>query len=412
MRIVAVIPARYHSTRLPAKPLVDIEGKPMIAHVYERAKKAKRLDDVIVATDDERIKDVVEGFGGKAFMTSATCASGSDRLLEVAKTEIADIYINIQGDEPLLDPNAIDLLAEAMSVAHPPSVATLCYRVSSKRALDPNLVKIVLSNDGYALYFSRSPIPYDRDQKGVCPYFAHIGIYAYTREALEFFGSLPPSPLEEIEKLEQLRLLQAGRRIRVIETSPFGPGVDTEEDLAVVRQIMRGERSEEEETDISEKLKGIRLIITDVDGVLTDGSLFYGADGENMKCFNVRDGLGCVLAKKHGLEIAVVSGKDSPALRRRLSDLGISAMRLGRLDKKTALKEIFEETGRGREESLFLGDDIPDIEGFRGCSLGVAVADAHPRVKKKANICLQTCGGRGALREVIDRIFEERGEKI
>ncbi len=238
MSIIAVIPARYASTRLPGKPLADICGKPMVQHVYERVAKVSILNDVIVATDDERILRAVEAFGGKARMTSAACASGSDRLIEVARAHPAAIYINVQGDEPLLESKAVEKLAMEMLRDTALQMATLCYPIDEKRARDPNLVKVVRAHNGNALYFSRSPIPYPRAGGVAAAYWGHLGIYAYRRDLLANFANLPYSRLENTEKLEQLRVLEAGIPIRVLETEASGPGVDTPEDLELVRKIM------------------------------------------------------------------------------------------------------------------------------------------------------------------------------
>ena len=238
MSIIAVIPSRYASTRLPGKPLVDICGKPMVQHVYERVRRVSLFDEVLVATDDERILKAVEAFGGRAVMTSPDCASGSDRLIEVAGAHPADIYVNIPGDEPLVEPASIEKLAQAMLEDGSLQMGTLCYRISTEQAQNPNLVKVVCAHNGNALYFSRSPIPFPRSG-GIEPsYFGHLGIYAYRREFLLSFGSLPYSPLENTEKLEQLRVLQAGVAIRVLEVESMGPGVDTPEDLEEVRRIL------------------------------------------------------------------------------------------------------------------------------------------------------------------------------
>ena len=238
MDIIAVIPARYASTRLPGKPLVDICGKPMIQHVYERVRQVPLFREVLVATDDQRIMDVVTAFGGTACMTSPDCPSGSDRLIEVARTHEAEVYVNVQGDEPLLEAATIERLAKVMMDEPGLQMATLCYPISQEQAQDPNLVKVVMAHNGDALYFSRSPIPYPRAGGSAPRYFGHLGIYAYRRELLMSFGDLPVSPLEQTEKLEQLRVLQAGLAIRVLETSSMGPGVDTPEDLEAVRRIM------------------------------------------------------------------------------------------------------------------------------------------------------------------------------
>ncbi|WP_294488452.1 3-deoxy-manno-octulosonate cytidylyltransferase [uncultured Mailhella sp.] len=238
MSMIAVIPSRYASTRLPGKPLVDICGKPMVQHVYERVRRVSLFDEVLVATDDERIANAVEAFGGAACMTSPDCPSGSDRLIEVAKSHPADVYVNVQGDEPLVEPASIEKLARAMLDDPSLQMGTLCYPVSAEQAQNPNLVKVVRAHNGNALYFSRSPIPFPRSG-GIAPqYFGHLGMYAYRRELLMNFGSFPYSPLENTEKLEQLRVLQAGIAIRVLEVEATGPGVDTPEDLEAVRRIL------------------------------------------------------------------------------------------------------------------------------------------------------------------------------
>ncbi len=238
MSIIAVIPSRYASTRLPGKPLVDICGKPMVQHVYERVRQVSLFDEVLVATDDERIVRAVTAFGGNACMTSPDCPSGSDRLIEVASSHPADIYVNVQGDEPLVEPSSIERLARVMLENPDLQMGTLCYPVSEQQAQNPNLVKVVRAHNGNALYFSRSPIPFPRSG-GIAPsYFGHLGMYAYRREFLMNFGNLPWSSLENTEKLEQLRVLQAGIAIRVLEVEPSGPGVDTPEDLEEVRRIL------------------------------------------------------------------------------------------------------------------------------------------------------------------------------
>ncbi len=238
MSIIAVIPSRYASTRLPGKPLVDICGKPMVQHVYERVRQVSLFDEVLVATDDERIAAVVEGFGGAVCMTSPDCPSGSDRLIEVASSHPADIYVNVQGDEPLVEPSSIEKLAKVMLENDDLPMGTLCYPITAEQAQNPNLVKVVRAHNGNALYFSRSPIPFPRSG-GIEPsYFGHLGMYAYRRDFLMNFGSLPYSPLENTEKLEQLRVLQAGVAIRVLEVEAAGPGVDTPEDLEEVRRII------------------------------------------------------------------------------------------------------------------------------------------------------------------------------
>lgn len=243
MKAVAVIPARYASTRLNGKPLADICGKPMIERVYAVAKAARLLNDVIVATDDVRILKAVVAFGGKAVMTSVDHASGTDRIAEAIKEVEADIVVNLQGDEPTIEPEAIDAAIRPLLDDPAIDVATLKTEITvESEYLDPNVVKVVTDNDGFALCFSRSPLPYYRDgfkKKTISPY-KHIGLYVYRRAFLIEFAALPPSALELSERLEQMRALENGARIRVVETGANPVSVDTPEDLEKVRRIIKG----------------------------------------------------------------------------------------------------------------------------------------------------------------------------
>lgn len=409
MRTLAVIPARYASTRLPGKPLLDICGKPMIQHVYEAVSSASLVDDVLVATDDARIASAVSDFGGRAVMTSPDCASGTDRLVEIARQEQADIYLNVQGDEPLLRPADVDKLVEAL-LRHPQAAAaTPCYPISARQALDPNLVKVVRNEAGQALYFSRAPIPFDRDGEKQVRYWGHMGMYAYRPAALAVFAAHAPGELERAEKLEQLRLLQHGISIQMVELPPCAPGVDTEEDLKRVRALLQGLRTgNSTELPLEERLRRVRLIITDVDGVLTDGGLYYGPDGECLKRFCAQDGFGIIQLQKAGIRVAALSGRDCPALRCRLADLGITLFRLGSVEKRTACRDLQQEADVSPEESLFLGDDLPDLDGFTCCGLGIAVANARDQVREAAHLVLKTCGGQGAFRELADKLLRAR----
>ncbi len=208
-------------------------------HVWERAQMARYLDDVLVATDDERIASVVRGFGGKACMTRPDHPSGTDRLAEIASSHDAAIYVNIQGDEPLIDPEAIDCAVDALRTSEDVSMGTLNKRiVDPTDILNPNVVKVVTNLAGDAIYFSRSPIPYERDgRSGLPQYFKHIGLYVYGAEFLRRYPDLTMGPLEETERLEQLRALENGFRIRVVETDYESLGVDTPEDLEQVNQL-------------------------------------------------------------------------------------------------------------------------------------------------------------------------------
>jgi 3-deoxy-manno-octulosonate cytidylyltransferase (CMP-KDO synthetase) len=235
MQTAIVIPARYASTRLPGKPLLRQTGKYLIQHVYERACLAK-AEAVIVATDDQRIFDAVRSFGGRVVMTRNDHPSGTDRIAEVAQHLDAEIIINLQGDEPLIDPKSLDLLPTLLRHDLDAAMATLATPISSlDQYRDPNCVKVVIDNRGRALYFSRSPIPYVRDgqpdfQRRPAQFLQHLGLYAYRRKFLLEFAQLPPEPLEERERLEQLRVLAAGKAICVGVVEHAGRGVDTPED--------------------------------------------------------------------------------------------------------------------------------------------------------------------------------------
>ncbi len=240
-RVIGVIPSRYASSRFPGKALADICGKPMVQHVVERASRARRLDEVLVATDDRRILEVVNGFGGKACLTSPAHPSGTDRIAEIVQGLPCDLVVNIQGDEPLLDPAVIDSAVEPLLTDATIAMGTLACPLSVADAADPSNVKVVMDRAGFALYFSRAPIPYLRDGhppgRG-SPYLLHVGLYVYRRDTLLRLAALPPTLLEERERLEQLRALEHGIRIRVVRTEHRSIGVDTPEDLARVRQMV------------------------------------------------------------------------------------------------------------------------------------------------------------------------------
>jgi 3-deoxy-manno-octulosonate cytidylyltransferase (CMP-KDO synthetase) len=229
MRVLGVIPARLASTRLPRKVLRELCGKPMIAWVYERARLARELDEVLVATDSDEVVEACRAFRVPAVMTSATHASGTDRVWEVAQRHPADVYVNVQGDEPLITPGHIARLVEPFASPQT-QVSTLCIVASAEEVISPTVNKVVFGAGGRALYFSKHGIPFDRDRRGVTRY-KHVGLYAYRKAALDRFHALAPSTLEVAEGLEQLRFLEHGVPITVVETTEPTIGVDTEEDL-------------------------------------------------------------------------------------------------------------------------------------------------------------------------------------
>lgn len=233
-----IIPARYGSSRLEGKPLLKVTGKPVIQWVYEKAQMAKLADMIIVATDDERIYDCVIGFGGVAEMTSVNHKCGSDRIMEVVSRHPEISYIcNLQGDEPLIEPESIDAVIENVKDDDLADISTLIRKITPVEAENPNLVKCVVDNNGFALYFSRSKIPYERNI-GIATFYGHLGIYGYKRKALESMTKLPQTPLERTESLEQLRALENGMKIKTHVVDFLPVGIDTKEDLEKFRQIV------------------------------------------------------------------------------------------------------------------------------------------------------------------------------
>jgi 3-deoxy-manno-octulosonate cytidylyltransferase (CMP-KDO synthetase) len=239
-QVLAVIPARYASTRFPGKPLVSIHGKPMIQHVWERAQEAPGIHKVVIATDDERIYATVSSFGGTACMTSPHHPSGTDRVWEVAKTlPQYDLIFNVQGDEPFIDPASLQGAIAAIMENTEADIVTLVTPIRTQKEWeDPNIVKAVLNRQGKALYFSRAPLPSPREAKELpTPAYRHLGLYLYRRKALERFTALPPSPLEQVEKLEQLRALEDGMTLYTVVVDKAPIGIDTPEDLQRIEDL-------------------------------------------------------------------------------------------------------------------------------------------------------------------------------
>jgi len=241
MEAIGVIPARYSSTRFEGKVIADLLGKPVVQHVWEQAKKCKTLSDLIVATDDQRVVEAVNKFGGKVMLTSIDQPSGTDRLAEVVNPIDVKIVINIQGDEPLVHPSMIDELVRTLSEDETICMATIIKRINKKDELiDPNIVKVVIDRFSNALYFSRSPIPFEKGEPAKL-FYKHLGLYAYTKDFLFTFTHLPKSNLETAESLEQLRALENNYKIKTIETTFDTVGVDTPEDLKRAERALKGE---------------------------------------------------------------------------------------------------------------------------------------------------------------------------
>ncbi len=239
--VLVVIPARHASSRFPGKPLAPIAGKPMIQHVVERVRRAKLPSRIVVATEDEKIKAAVEGFGGEAMLTRHDHRTGTDRVAEVASHLTADIYINVQGDEPLINPGTLDAVAAAIAEDDSIQLATPCSAITQQNEImDPNVVKVVQDFDANALYFSRAPIPWVRDTgaKVAAQHWKHIGLYGYRRDALLEYPTLPPGELERVEQLEQLRWLENGFRIHMVETEYDAVSVDVPADVERVEKLL------------------------------------------------------------------------------------------------------------------------------------------------------------------------------
>jgi len=241
-KIVCIIPSRYESSRFPGKPLADLCGKPMIQHVYERVARAKAVPYVAVATDDQRIFDAVKNFGGNVVMTAATHRSGTDRIAEAVKSlnlSADDIVVNIQGDQPIFEPVQVDEVIRPLMDEPSIQMSTLIYKIIlDEEITHPNAVKVVMDHENYALYFSRTTIPYVRDKNLKADYYKHHGIYAYRRDFLDIFTRLPEGNLEKWEALEQLRALEYGYKIKVVITPHDSVEVDNKQELERVRQIL------------------------------------------------------------------------------------------------------------------------------------------------------------------------------
>jgi len=242
MNAVILIPARLDSSRLPKKMLADLEGEPLIVRTWRQAVQSKYAGRVVVATDSREIAGTLEAYGAEVVMTSPDARCGTERIAEAARSIDAEVFLNLQGDEPLIDPRNIDLCLEPFLGTDPPDCSTLVFPMLSddcQQIEDPNVVKVVLDRSGNALYFSRSPVPFQREVYAATQFYRHIGLYAFSADVLQRYAALPPSMLELAESLEQLRLLENGFRIRCVATTLDHPGVNTLEDLDMVRRILR-----------------------------------------------------------------------------------------------------------------------------------------------------------------------------
>lgn len=393
-RVLAVIPSRYGSSRFPGKPLALIAGVPMIVRVLRAAQSSAAVDRVLVATDDERIAAVVRAAGGEAVMTDPEIPSGTDRVCAAARGSDEEIVINVQGDEPALNPAVLDALVAALDADPAADLATPVVRQARAFIQRTDQVTCVAAQDGHAIYFSRSVIPY-----GAETVLQHIGIYAYRRPAIERFVALPQPPLERSERLEQLRALDAGMRILAVEVDSPTTAVDRPEDVQRVEAVLAGAAAP------GGGLAAVRLLVLDVDGVLTDGRVTYVEGAEQALSFDIKDGFGLVALRRAGVQVALLTGRGSAALDRRARELGIEHVLSGVEDKPTALRALAESLGCALEAVCYVGDDDPDLAAMAVAGISAAPADASVGVLEHATIRLSKDGGRGAVRELADRII-------
>ncbi len=385
--ISIVIPARMGSTRLPGKPLKIIAGKPLIYWVIKAAQSVGNINEVILASDHEEIIKVGSELGIKSILTSTFHKSGTERLIEVSKKVRSDFFINLQGDEPLIEPHDIEYLIENLTKSNF-DIVTLAHKINCEQAKDPSRVKVICNYKNEAIYFSRNIIPY-----GAQSFLQHVGIYGFTKKSLDLIDSLAETSLENLESLEQLRWLENNLKIGVFNSKNEVIGVDTIEDLKKVERILM--------------LKKIKILFSDVDGILTDGKIWYGNEGEELKGFHSRDGLAIKLLMKQGIQFALISARDSKPLRKRAKDLGIKYCILGQEDKVAGCIQVLSDLNIDRSNAAYIGDDNIDIPAMEYCGMSFTVSDAVKPVIGKANIVLNSKGGEGAIREVADLVLQK-----
>jgi 3-deoxy-D-manno-octulosonate 8-phosphate phosphatase (KDO 8-P phosphatase) len=394
MHILGIIPARYASTRFPGKPLAMIAGKPMIQRVWEQCKKASGLAEVIVATDDKRILECVEGFGGKVMMTRDDHLNGTSRCAEVAAAHPGfDAVINIQGDEPIVDPEDINAVAALLEKGQ--DIATLYGDLAEEDIERESVVKVAVSGES-ALAFSRSE---ERLPEGQTT-GKHIGMYGFSTSLIASLVALPPTQNELNERLEQLRWLDHGYAIAIAHSPRQSHGVDVPEDLKSVENMI-----------LTEKMKRIRAVITDVDGVLTDGRISYTSTGDEIKTFNVKDGQICPILKKNGFSIGIITGRFSDMVERRAIELGFDIIEQGCKDKAGAIKSFAIQLELSLDEIAYIGDDINDLPALRLAGLSATPHDAPDYIAEQVHLRLESDGGRGAFRELGDRILQAQGKE-
>lgn len=400
---MAVVPARYQSSRFPGKPLAEIDGVPMIVRVLRNVAGAQTVGRVIAATDDERIATVVAGAGFDAVMTAPDLRSGTDRVW-AAVSDVPDaIIVNVQGDEPLLGGEVVDHLVEALRRGPEFDIATPVVRCSRADALSDDVVTVARDDSSRAWYFSRAVVP-----SGTDLVWRHIGVYAYRSEALRRFVMAPAVGLELTERLEQLRAIALGLRISAVPVESQCHAVDRPGDIAVVERLLAGDSSSPGPRWPEQGPAAVRLVVLDADGVLTDGSIVYEGDSGQVMTFDVKDGYGIVSLIGAGIGVAILTARDSAALRRRAAELGVEQVRTSVGDKAAEMEALCAELGVGLEQVCYVGDDIPDLPAMAMAGVSAAPADAVAEVRDHASIRLARRGGHGAVRELAELLLEGR----
>ena len=377
-----VIPARMGSSRLPNKPLKKLAGKPLLKWVIELAQNVDFNKSLIVLTEDKIIYDFVDDLGVKCLLTEKVHKNGTSRILEIIDHIESDFIINLQGDEPLVNPIDLSNLYETIKSSDV-DIASICHEVDSLEAEDPSNVKVVFDINQSALYFSRSKIPY-----GAKTFYCHKGIYAFKKSALQKIKSLKSSFLGNFEDLEQLQWLENDMSIKMLITKNKSIGVDTQDDLIKAENIL-----------LSNDIKGL---ICDIDGTLTNGLVWYGNRGEELKSFNIKDGSAIKKLLSKGFKVGLLSGRDSVPLRIRAKELGVEFLRFDQNDKKKGCLELINEMKLEIRNIAYIGDDENDIPCCSIIPFSFAVKDCHKDLKNISRFHLKVKGGEGVINGFIE----------
>ena len=379
-----LIPVRMGSSRLPNKPLREIAGKPLLEWVIELAQNINFKASLKVLTEDKIINDFVDSLGVEVFLTDKFHKNGTSRILEILDDIDSDFIINLQGDEPLVNPIDLNNLYETIKSSKA-DIASICHEVDSLEAEDPSNVKVVFDINQYALYFSRSKIPY-----GAKTFYSHMGIYAFKRSALEKIKFLKSSFLGNFEDLEQLQWLENKIAIRMLISKNKSIGVDTHDGLIKAENAL-----------LSNNIKGL---ICDIDGTLTNSLVWYGDNGEELKSFNVKDGLAIRKLLSIGFKVGFISGRDSAPLRFRARELGVEFVKFNQDDKKIGCLELLSEMKLEAKNVAYIGDDQSDIPCCSLIPFSFAVNDCHKDLKQIARFQLKKKGGEGVISEFIENL--------